>query len=135
MAFMEWSDKLSVGIKSIDDQHKKLVSMVNELHDAMSERKGSEVLEGILSRLIDYTKSHFKTEEDLMQKHAYPGFVAHKSAHSQLTEKALDLQLDLKAGKAALSIQVFGFLKAWLVNHIQGEDMKYGPFLVKQGVA
>jgi len=134
MAFMQWSGRLSVGIEVIDDQHKKLVSIVNRLYDAMKRGKGNDILSGILSELIEYTNYHFTTEETLMRDNAYPGYQAHKSSHSMLVEKVMDLDLDLKAGKFALSVQVFNFLKDWLVNHIQREDKKYAPFLTKATV-
>ena len=129
MAFVQWSDRLSVGVDVIDEQHKKLVSIINKLYDAMKDRKGSGILTEVLSELIEYTKYHFTTEEALMKGNAYPNYQAHKSSHSQLVEKVMDLELDLKAGKIALSVQVFQFLKDWLVNHIQGEDKKYTPYL------
>ena len=131
MAFVQWSDQLSVGINTIDDQHKKLVSIINRLYDAMKSGKGSEILSEVLSELIEYTKYHFSTEETLMKNNAYPNYQSHKSLHSKLVEKVMDLELDLKAGRIALSVQVFHFLKDWLVNHIQGEDKKYAPFLTK----
>jgi len=115
----------------IDDQHKKLVSIVNRLYDAMRDGKGSEILGDVLSELIEYTRYHFTAEEAMMKNNAYPDFQSHKSAHSMLVEKVMDLELDLKAGKIALSVQVFQFLKDWLVNHIQGEDKKIAPFLTK----
>jgi hemerythrin len=129
MAFVQWSDRLSVGIEAIDDQHKKLVSIVNRLYNAMKEKKGSEILGDVLSELIEYTKYHFTTEETVMKNNAYPHYLSHKSSHSQLVEKVMDLDIELKAGKIALSVQVFQFLKDWLVNHIQGEDKKYAPYL------
>jgi hemerythrin len=134
MPFVQWNDGLSVGMDVIDDQHKKLVSIVNRLYDAMRNGKGSEILGDVLSELIEYTRYHFTAEEALMKDNAYPGYQSHRSAHSMLVEKVMDLELDLKAGKIALSVQVFQFLKDWLVNHIQGEDKKIAPFLTKPTV-
>lgn len=131
MAFVQWSDRLSVGINTIDDQHKKLVSIINRLYDAMKSGKGSEILSDVLSELIEYTKYHFSTEETLMKDNAYPDYQSHKSSHSKFVEKVMDLELELKAGRIALSVEVFHFLKDWLVIHIQGEDKKYAPFLTK----
>ncbi len=134
MPFVQWSDRFSVGMDVIDDQHKKLVSIVNRLYDAMRDGKGSEILGDVLSELIEYARYHFTTEEAMMKDNAYPDYHSHKSAHSMLVEKVMDLELDLKAGKIALSVQVFQFLKDWLINHIQGEDKKIAPFLTKTTV-
>jgi hemerythrin-like metal-binding protein len=115
MAFVQWSDHLSVGVDVIDDQHKKLVSIINRLYDAMKNRKGSEILGDVLSELVDYTKYHFTAEEALMKDNAYPDYQSHKSSHSKLVEKVMDLELDLKAGKVALS----GVFLRTDINHIR----------------
>jgi len=129
-----WEDSFSVNIGVIDMQHKKLVSMVNELHQAMVEGSGKDKLGQILSDLINYTRDHFATEERLMQMHAYPDFLAHKSEHERLTEKVMDLQRRFRSNEAGLSIEVMEFLRDWLVKHIMGCDKKYSPFLNAKGV-
>jgi hemerythrin len=134
MAFVQWDQKLSVGINQIDMQHKKLVSMVNEMYEAMSQGKGNDVVGKVLDDLITYTRTHFATEEKLMQANGYPDYAAHKALHDQLTKQAGQMQADFKSGKAALSTKVAAFLKDWLVNHIMGTDQKYAPFLQGKGV-
>ena len=134
MALLTWSDKYSVNVKQFDDQHKKLVNMVNELHDSMKIGKGKEVLEKILAGLIRYTSTHFADEERLMQQHNYTGYEQHKKEHNLLVIQVLDLQKNYRGGKAILSQQVMTFLKDWLQKHIQGEDKNYGPFLNSKGI-
>lgn len=135
MAMMEWSSALSVSVKQFDDQHKKLVAMVNQLHDAMKVGKGGEVLGPILNSLISYTASHFADEERLMLQNGYPDLAKHKAEHDKLTSQVLDLQKQYQATNMGLSMAVMAFLRDWLVNHIQGEDKKYGPFLNGKGIA
>jgi hemerythrin-like metal-binding protein len=135
MVYMEWSNKLSVGVDSIDTQHKKLVSMINELFDAMKAGRGKEKMEKTLDGLIIYTASHFSYEENLFAKTAYPDAAKHKKEHDDLTKKVLDIQKRMKSGVSfALSMEVLEFLKGWLVNHILGSDKKYGPHLISKGV-
>lgn len=134
MALMSWSDKLSVNIREIDEQHKRLVGMVNELHDAMSSGKGKEAMGAILTGLVQYVASHFATEERHMKAHSYPGYLAHKAEHDKLTKKALELQQQFQEGKPVLTVALMGFLKDWLSSHILGTDMKYGPYLNGKGV-
>jgi hemerythrin len=129
-----WEDSFSVNISVIDMQHKKLVSMVNDLHQAMVEGSGREKLGTILSNLVGYTRGHFITEERLMQTHAYPDFLAHKSEHEHLTEKVMDLQCRFRSNEVGLTIEVMEFLKDWLRHHILGSDKKYSPFLNAKGV-
>jgi len=134
MAFFAWSDGYSVGIRDIDEQHKKLVTLVNQLYEAMQGGKASDVLGTILGELIRYTKYHFSAEEKLMETHAYPELAAHKQEHMDLTEKVIELENKFKAGKVTISLEVGKFLKEWLLRHIQGTDKKYGPYLNSKGV-
>jgi hemerythrin len=132
---MEWSPALSVNVKQFDDQHKKLVNMVNDLHDAMKIGKGNEVLGKILDGLISYTASHFADEERLMTTHAYPGFSAHKVEHEKLVKQVLELQQKFRSGQPILTNNVMTFLKDWLVKHIQGDDKKYGIYFNSKGIS
>lgn len=135
MALITWSDSLSVKVKQFDDQHKKLVDMVNQLHDAMKAGKGAQVIGDILKSLIQYTQTHFAAEERLLKQYAYPEFEAHKKEHNTLVIQVLDLQKQLQEGKAVLTQQVLHFLRDWLSKHIQGDDKKYGVFLNGKGVS
>ncbi len=134
MALVEWSDKFLTNVKECDEQHKKLVNLVNSLYDAMSKGKGKEVLGKILDELVSYTDYHFKTEERLFQKYDYPDFAKHKLEHDQLTKKALDLKNRYKKGEVTISVEVMNFLSNWLKEHILRSDKLYGPFLNSKGV-
>lgn len=76
-ATFQWKDSYSVKVAALDNQHKKLFDLVNELHVAMSQGHGKDVAGDVLRRLIDYTVHHFSAEETLMQKHNFPGLIAH----------------------------------------------------------
>ena len=129
-----WKDSYKVGIAKIDAQHYTLVSLLNKLHQAMMEGKDRAALTGILDDLIGYTKIHFGTEEQLMQKNSYPGFAKHRAEHASLANKVLAFRRDFQAGKVALSIELMRFLKDWLKSHILGSDMQYSPFFRERGV-
>lgn len=135
MALITWSDTLSVKVKQFDDQHKKLVDMVNQLFDAMKTGKGNQVMADILKQLIAYTQTHFAAEERLMKQFGYPDFEAHKKEHNALVMQVLDLQKQFQEGKAVLTQNVMTFLRDWLSKHIQGDDKKYGVFFNGKGVA
>jgi hemerythrin len=135
MALITWNESFSVKVKQFDDQHKKLIDMVNELHDAMKVGKGKDVLEKILAGLIQYTVTHFANEERLMKQHNYPEYEQHKKEHNLLTLQVNDVQRKFREGGAVLSQSVLQFLKEWLQNHIQGTDKNYAPFLNGKGIA
>lgn len=134
MDLITWSDTLSVNIKEIDEQHKKLIAMINDLNSAMGSGKGKDIMGSLLTNLVDYTKTHFKYEEGLMEKNAYPGYLSHKPLHDALTKQVVDLMNNFKEGKAVVTVEVKTFLKDWLVTHIQNTDKKYTAHLNSKGV-
>ena len=134
MAMFVWDDRLSVGVKSIDDQHKELVKMINKLSDAMAAAKGQEVMGQIFDGLIKYTVTHFAHEEKLMTDHGYPGALDHKMKHADLKAQALALQTKAKSGASAVTLETLHFLKDWLLTHIKGTDKNFGTFLNGNGV-
>lgn len=135
MPLMTWTEKLAVGVKVLDDDHKKLVDMVNQLYDAIVSGHGKDSLGKTLDGLIEYTKSHFAREEKFFVQTGYADTAAHKQQHADLTRQVLDVQQKYKAGvSGTLSLEVMNFLKNWLVTHIQGTDQKYGPYLNSKGI-
>ena len=129
-----WSEKLSVGIPSIDQQHKTLVDMINELNSAMINKKSRSVMLNIVDGLKQYVVTHFSAEEKLFDQFRYPETQPHKVIHQKFVEKVSEFEEALKSDQATVSIDVMNFLKDWLVEHIMGTDKQYGPFLKKHGV-
>ncbi|RJQ57474.1 MAG: hemerythrin [Stygiobacter sp.] len=134
MALIQWNSTLSVNITQIDNQHMKLVELVNTLHDRMKEGKGKAALSGILNELTNYTVYHFKTEEDLFRKYNYPQTDAHLKEHDALVQQVVKLKADFDNCKSVLTLDVMNFLKDWLTVHIMGNDKAYTPFLKSQGI-
>jgi len=124
-----WSNNFSVKVDAMDAQHKKLVKMVNDLYSAMKDGKSKQVMVGILDGLANYTVTHFKEEEALMQKYGFPGLAQHKVLHKDLISKVVEIQGKIKSGQASIGIELLQFLKDWLMNHIGEQDKKYGEFI------
>ncbi len=118
----------------MDQQHKRLVALVNELFEAMQRGSGNQGAAKVLRGLLDYTRTHFRTEEDLMKAHSYPGFVAHKKQHDDLTEQTMDLSKAAQEGRLTVAIDTSKFLKEWLATHIMGSDKLLGTYLQRKGV-
>jgi len=134
MPIMVWSDDLSVGIQEIDSQHKKLVSLINTLHDAMKAGQGKQALEATLQELADYAVYHFKTEETYMQKFRYPEYTTHKNMHDAFVHKVTDFQKDFAANRLGLTLDVMNILRDWVSTHIKGTDKRYVPAFTHGGV-
>ena len=125
---LQWSDAFSVSNPQMDAQHKKLMEMVNRLYAAMRSGRANSVVSQILDELVNYTATHFTDEENLMKLYKYPGLAEQEAMHKDLVRQALALQQQVREGQP-LGTQVFHFLKGWLINHIQNEDRKYGPYM------
>lgn len=134
MAFVTWNESYSVHVRQIDDQHKKLIEIINELFEAMKQGKGNDILGTVFNELIQYTKVHFSTEENLMKIHHYPKLAEHKKLHEKLVQEVVEMHNQFKAGNVALSIKVGNFLKDWLINHIKQTDLEYSHYFKKIGV-
>jgi hemerythrin-like metal-binding protein len=135
MALITWSAKLSVNVPQLDSQHQKPIAMVNELHEAMMTRQGKVILTGLLGKLVNYTVTHFKHEEQFMQETGFPGLVEHKKLHEDLTAQAATLKKRVDAGEASITLEVMSFLEKWLKNHIMASDRQYGEYAAKNASA
>lgn len=135
MAIANWNDSLSTGIREVDEQHKKLLAMINDLGIAMKERKTAAELGRVISGLKDYTVRHFTLEEVYFRQHGYPDAAAHVAEHRDFVEKVEGYNRDLKEGKLFLGLEVMNFLSDWLIKHIKGSDQRYAPYLKGKGVS
>lgn len=133
--FIKWNDQYSVDVNTIDSQHKKLVSLINQLHSAMSLGKARDVQAQILNELIVYTQKHFSYEEKILKDSNYPGYLAHKFEHESLTKKVIGFQKELMNGNTSISIELMQFLKQWLVDHILETDKKYSEHLIEYNIS
>ncbi len=134
MALITWDRSYSVSVQKLDQQHQKLFSLINALHEAMKLRKGHTVIQDTLHELATYTVTHFRAEEELLRRTNYPGFAAHQAEHQKFVAKVNEFTEDLKAGRLTISIAVLQFLKDWLTEHIQGTDRSYADHLNASGV-
>ena len=131
---IRWSANLSVGIDSINEQHKVLVSMINELYSQMHSGAAKEAVGKTLANLVDYTANHFKYEESLFAEHGYQGMDAHKQKHTALVAQVVAFQDEFTRGEKDVTLELMEFLKEWLLTHIKKTDMEYSSFLRNKGV-
>lgn len=134
MTMVAWSDDYSVGIQEIDEQHKRLLALINELYTALAQKQNRDKMSQVLGELVDYTKVHFAVEESLMRLFDYKDYAAHKTIHDDIVSKVLGFQSRFNAGDDKVGMELLMFLKDWLINHIQKVDTQYSSHLTKQGV-
>ena len=135
MAIITWDDSLSVNVSLFDNQHKKLIELINSLNEAMREGKGKDVLQSIIKELAVYTVMHFKAEESYFKKYGYAETPQHMAEHKAFVDEVEKFKKEFEEGSIGLSVKVLTFLSNWLRNHIMGTDKKYSEFFNQKGVA
>ncbi len=122
----EWTPALATGVPEIDEQHQAIFRWLAELESASAEER---TLFGVyaISRLRNYMRTHFASEEALMKAAGYPGLAAHLQEHAFFRARLEELHL--KSISEDISSDTVQFLRDWLVNHIAGTDLAYVPWL------
>ena len=134
MALITWVKSLEVGIGIIDSQHRRLVDLINQLDTATEEGRGNEVVGETLKGLIDYTHTHFRTEEDLLKEHDYEDYDLHRREHRIFTDQIEIYRDRLDAGSLRISSNVMAYMRGWLLTHIGSSDRAYMRTLKDAGV-
>ncbi|PKL45967.1 MAG: hypothetical protein CVV42_18075 [Candidatus Riflebacteria bacterium HGW-Riflebacteria-2] len=126
---MQWSDEFNVGCPGIDAQHKELVEKVNELERllACGEADDENFSDAILF-VVEYARTHFRDEEELMQKMQYPGFVAHRKLHDQMVNHLANFLKDMQSGNGGTFSELVSYLYVWIQAHVLIEDRKFGDY-------
>ncbi len=130
---IQWTPDLAVGIAEIDEQHHRLVALIDEFYGSIRETPPREGVAHLLSGMADYTRYHFDAEERLMREHAYPGLDAQVVQHNHFVDKVEDVARRFGTGQLVLSLEVTAFLRDWLSQHILGADKAMGQYLVAHG--
>jgi len=129
-----WTDDLATKIDTIDNQHKMLFEILNELLDSCKQGKGFEVVKKVVFFLDDYVKNHFSTEERYMKMYSYPNFISHKGQHELFIKRAAELKEQfLKEGPTlSFTMVISNSVVNWLSNHIRKVDAEMAKFLKSQ---
>lgn len=134
MPLIEWTDEYSVGIDVFDTEHKKLIAIINELHDSFEHGVDRSIAEHALAELIAYTIEHFGHEDSFFDTWNYPDKAAHRVAHQELRQQVLEYRdTVLNRGGIEMSLELITFLRYWLLGHILSEDKKFCRYLIAQG--
>jgi hemerythrin-like metal-binding domain len=130
MALMAWSEAYGVGHAMLDADHRILINLVNQLHDAMETGQSRAVVGTVINVLAEYTEHHFRREEAILTAAGFPLLEQHKAEHSNLEARVRDIRDRWSGGeRQVLDQEVLDFIKKWLTDHILGADKSYGAWV------
>ncbi|MBT1073515.1 bacteriohemerythrin [Pelotalea chapellei] len=129
---IKWRESLSIGVETIDNQHKELLQRFDDLLCACKEGKGTDELKGLLDFLSGYVRTHFNDEEAIQRLHQYPEYEEHKREHESFVVRLKALQGEIGSERVAVHhvMETNSMLLKWLTNHISVVDKKLGQFLL-----
>lgn len=128
MAQLIWKEEYNLGIKSIDEQHQKLIDLINDLYLAKRSDAATELIEKVITGLIDYTEYHFIFEEKWFERINYENQEDHIKEHQVFRDKLKKYQKELNKNDTipvSMVQNLVSWLQEWLVDHILVTDRKY----------
>lgn len=128
MDLIVWTEELSVGITRMDEQHKRLIAMINRLAVEPDTTTESVLISDLLTDMIRYAREHFRDEEAMLIAHEYPFISQQKEQHLAFIQKTVDFCSAVEVGVGMVPQALLTYLKEWLVHHILEQDMKYRTF-------
>lgn len=132
MAIFEWKSEYDTGVEEIDNQHKVLVSLINELSGLVGDNFDRGAAEDVFNKLKNYTVFHFATEESLMAQYHYAerDLHAHLLQHRQFEEEIASVQHDFSQISIEDCNVILSYLTNWLINHICKVDKRFSSFIL-----
>ncbi len=131
MPLIEWNDSYSVNIKELDEQHKKWIEIINNLHKALVSNNPDDmekITAQSLDAMLEYILMHLAYEERHMEKIGFPELKEHRKKHQELIFMIQGYNIELKRGFLILNRELMDLLTDWLENHILNEDQKYAQY-------
>lgn len=124
MAPLEWKDDYSVGVPAVDHEHQELISLVNQLHFALTQEKPEDDISEIFGDLFRAISSHFALEERFMRDHGYDQLAQHKVDHERLLDELRDMMDDHRDGQDPSAERLSASVDAWFRNHFKTHDAR-----------
>jgi hemerythrin len=126
MSYFEWDRKYEIGVTRMDDQHRKLIQLMDRLHTESDSHAKREKLLNTLDELGGLTTKHFQEEEQFMASIGYSGLASHHLIHAQLLKTYAEHVAEFRqSSQSKIPSSFFTFLKLWLSAHIMGIDTRY----------
>ena len=131
MNLMRWRPSFSLGVPSVDQEHREMIELINGVYRAFSGQTDADGIEAMLGEIHAAIGAHFALEERLMRAASYPEYAVHKQDHESLLEQIRDLMDDYVAdpGRGRLLLQAR--LSEWFERHFASFDARLHGELIR----
>lgn len=128
---VQFGPQYHVGIAQVDQEHQQLFAIVGRIQAALEQDSDTAQAQArqAVAELLDYTRTHFASEEALMAAAGYPELATHQDLHQELLYQVSDMEMRVEMGEPSASLDLSRFLANWLINHIQAADRRFGAFV------
>jgi len=134
VGLLTWNRVSSVGVRAMDQQHGVLMDTLHDIRQAVLQGAGRERVTRELSRLLEFTRQHFLSEERLLEHMGFPALEHHREAHAKMIEKFERLLENAKHGNGAQMLSAAAAPHEWFVEHVEQLDRNYGEWLNERGI-
>ena len=124
MTPIEWRDEFSVGVPSVDHEHRELIDLINSLSDRASRSRSREEVVAVLGEIYAQIAAHFALEEKIMRTAGYGGLLEHKGEHEQLLDDLRDIMDRVEDDGSYDDVRMTGDLEAWFTVHFKTQDAR-----------
>ena len=124
MSLIEWKPEFSVGVASVDYEHRELITMINDLHEMMQERATHDQVVEILGEVYAQVSAHFALEEKIMRDAQYPDLPSHKADHESLLDELLDIIDGVEKDGSYEEQKLSEGMQRWFAEHFKTHDAK-----------
>jgi hemerythrin len=129
--FVTWEERYALGIPFIDQQHKELLRLTNQLFTACQGGTANEMFRETIKAMVKYVAEHFGAEEAMMERIKFPELAEHKKEHESFVQKVLEDVRNFEAGRSFVPNAFVRFLKEWVLTHIAMTDKKYADYIME----
>ena len=131
--YLKWDKSCSTGVEKFDDQHKKLLELLNKMLGSIKEREETSGMGSVLKDLFFFAISHFNDEEEALKRFGYEHLEEQKKEHDKIKLMVGRLHQNYLAGNMPETIEILEVITRWFEDHLKNVDTKYGPFLKEKG--
>lgn len=129
MRIFEWNDTHSVHVPAVDDEHRQILRLCDDLQGALMAGAATSEVQSLVDDLVIHTAQHLSHEERQMRAAGYPLYAWHHRQHHTARLRVRALERRIRRGDRDAAIELLDFLAVWLRDHIRLADRMLGAYL------